>query len=206
MLRCMVYAFFGLMLASPAARAGEGLFASSETYASSLQSFPKWTGVLRRQPGGIQKMEAQCASGKSCVKAKWDALVSELGDASTDEKIRRVNSFHNAYPYIVDIQNWGMNDYWEIVQEFLTKSGDCEDYAIAKYFTLKRLGFDDSDMRIVVLNDKNLVAMHSVLAVYRGDTIYILDNQLSSVVEHSKIHHYQPIYSINEHGWWRHAT
>lgn len=202
---CLLCLCMGLVLLASPAFAAEGLFDSRETYSSAFGAFPKWTGVLRRQPGGLKKMDAQCASGKGCVKAEWEAMVSDLNGASDDEKIRRVNSFHNAHPYIIDMQNWGVNDYWEILYEFLTKNGDCEDYAISKYFTLKRLGISDNDMRIVILNDKNLNAMHSVLAIYRGGTIYILDNQFSSVIEHGKIHHYQPVYSINEHGWWRHA-
>ena len=151
-------------------------------------------------------MDSQCAAGGTCVRAQWELLLVELRDVSTEEKIREVNRFMNKHPYIEDIQNWGVGDYWAILYEFLTRNGDCEDYALAKYFTLKRLGVSDGDMRIVVLKDNNLGVMHAVLAVYQDDTVYILDNQFSSVVEHTKILHYQPIYSINQRGWWRHHT
>jgi predicted transglutaminase-like cysteine proteinase len=60
------------------------------------------------------------------------------------------------------------------------------------------------DMRIVVLNDLNLRIAHAVLAVYVSGKPYILDNQISKVVPASSIHHYQPVYSINENGWWLH--
>ena len=70
--------------------------------------------------------------------------------------------------------------------------------------SLKALGFPPKSMRIVVLMDHNLNIHHSVLAVYLNERIYILDNQIKQVVEDKKIHHYEPIFSINETHWWRH--
>jgi predicted transglutaminase-like cysteine proteinase len=67
---------------------------------------------------------------------------------------------------------------------------------------LRDLGVSVDDMRIVVLNDLNLRIAHAVLAVYVSGKPYILDNQISKVVPASSIHHYQPVYSINENGWW----
>lgn len=179
------------------------LFGSSETESGDLHPFPKWTGVMRRQPPDMKKMAADCSS-KSCIQEKWDAFIESVQGASQSEQIRLVNSYYNKSPYIEDSVNWGMNDYWETLYEFLRKHGDCEDYAISKYFTLRKLGFDADDLRIVVLKDRNLGVMHSVLAVYQGGTILILDNQFSSVVDHKKIKHYEPVYSINEDNWWRH--
>ena len=201
-----VLVFFLFTTAAANAMAEPALFESHESFSSSVSAFPKWTKVIGRQPSSFQKMQAQCSAGGGCVRNKWESLIAELRSAPEDKKIREVNRFMNEHPYIEDIQNWGVGDYWAILYEFLTRNGDCEDYALSKYFTLKRLGFSDNDMRIVVLKDNNLGVMHSVLAVYQGDTIYILDNQFTSVVEHTKILHYQPIYSINQRGWWRHRT
>lgn len=110
----------------------------------------------------------------------------------------------NQARYITDIVNWGTSDYWAIPYEFFVRHGDCEDYAIAKFMTLRAAGFSQDNMRIVVLNDENLRIMHAVLAVYVGEEIYILDNQIKRMVSHRSIHHYTPIYSINETRWWRH--
>ena len=64
---------------------------------------------------------------------------------------------------------WGVMDYWETPAEFFQKSGDCEDFAIAKYFALRDLGFPASQMRIVVLKDtlRNL-AMPSPPSTWTG--------------------------------------
>ena len=121
------------------------------------------------------------------------------------DKITGVNHFLNKKDYIVDPINWGLKDYWATPRQFNRKNGDCEDYAIAKYLSLKALGIPEMQMRIVVLNDLNLELLHAVLAVYdTTGNIYILDNQIPHVMKHNDIHHYEPVYSINEHLWWKH--
>jgi len=105
---------------------------------------------------------------------------------------------------VLDIVNWGIADYWATPREFAIKDGDCEDFAIAKYVSLKLLGWSDDDLRIVVLHDSNLNADHAVLAAYVDGRAMILDNQTRQVLPSEAIRHYQPYYSINETGWWLH--
>jgi predicted transglutaminase-like cysteine proteinase len=69
---------------------------------------------------------------------------------------------------------------------------------------LKALGVAIEDMRVVALQDLNLDVGHAVLVVYVGDQPMLLDNQISSVVPANSIRHYQPVFSINEMGWWLH--
>ncbi|MDH5749703.1 MAG: hypothetical protein OEY85_10380, partial [Rhodospirillales bacterium] len=76
--------------------------------------------------------------------------------------------------------------------------------AIAKYLTLRILGWDPDKMRIVVLNDLNLKIAHAVLIVQLDGKYLLLDNQISLVVDSDRVRHYRPIYSVNEHSWWRH--
>lgn len=179
------------------------LFGSNETYSANLNIFPKWTKVVAQHGADPAAIGQQCQAA-GCSKQKWDRFIADTSKLSRTEQVAAVNRFHNQHPYIEDIINWGVRDYWATVPEFFAKNGDCEDYAISKFISLKRLGFAASSMRIVVLKDMNLGVMHSVLAVYEGGTIFILDNQIKQVVEHTAIHHYNPIYSINETGWWRH--
>ena len=131
-------------------------------------------------------------------------MLTDLKGRPRIAQIKSVNRYMNEISYVKDIVNWGMEDYWETLFEFFTRNGDCEDYAIAKYLSLKKLGFTQDQLRIVVLNDSNLKILHSVLAVYEGGKVYILDNQIKNVLEDKRIHHYEPIYSINETAWWRH--
>lgn len=122
------------------------------------------------------------------------------------EMINRVNLYMNKTSYIVDPVNWGLPDYWATPDEFFLKDGDCEDYAISKYITLKRLGVDPSKMRLVILQDENLRIAHAVLAVLHNGTYHIMDNQVDGVLPHDQILHYRPVYSINETGWWLHQV
>lgn len=202
----LVTATLCLPVFAPGAQADIRLFGSKETASSQLEPFPKWTGVLRREPSDREKMKTSCSgTPKSCLYDRWAQTVERNQNLPLSEKLARINREINASPYILDIINWGMEDYWETPLEFFVKNGDCEDYAIAKYMTLKRLGITPENMRIVVLQDTNLRLLHSVLVVTDGGTNYVLDNQIQQVMKDSSIHHYVPIYSINESNWWRHT-
>ena len=90
--------------------------------------------------------------------------------------------------------------------EFFQKQGDCEDYAIVKYMTLRALGLEPARMRIVVLWDMNLKLGHAGLVVYAGRRILLLDNQINKVVDANRIRHYRINYSLNENNWWLHIS
>lgn len=182
------------------------IFGSSEVESHNLQPFPKWTGVLERDVKHRQTMVKLCSmtGGDACPLQVWQAVVDTAYGQSVRAMLDVVNTRLNKVEYVNDIVNWGLDDYWETPYEFFSRDGDCEDYAIAKYMTLKALGVPKDAMRIVVLQDNNLNLLHSVLAVADKGTIYILDNQISQVVKDTDIHHYSPIFSINEQGWWRH--
>ena len=112
----------------------------------------------------------------------------------------------NTRRYITDPRNWGVPDYWATPGEFMSKFGDCEDYAIAKFLSLKRLGWTDDELRIAAVKDLNLKVGHAVLIVYHAGKTWVLDNQIRRVVETNSVRHYQPVYSINETAWWRHRS
>jgi predicted transglutaminase-like cysteine proteinase len=97
-------------------------------------------------------------------------------------------------------------DYWETPKEFLDRNGDCEDYAISKFYSMIALGMDDSNMRIVILQDMNLQIPHAILVAYVEGKPLVLDNQIPEVVSADIIHHYRPFYSINQHNWWLHRS
>ncbi len=189
------------------------LFGKSERQSDNLKAFKKWNEMLEQYRSNLREYRKSCNMRKygkkaehtnRCNEKMWKETVGKLETMTPKEKLVEVNRRMNLFPYILDPINWSLPDYWSTPYEFFVKSGDCEDYAIAKYLTLKRLGVPTNTMRIVVLHDKNLGVEHAVLAVYESGKIYILDNQIKTVVEDNTIAHYQPIYSINEHHWWRH--
>lgn len=108
------------------------------------------------------------------------------------EQVKAVNVLINRWPYRTDMDVWGVMDYWETPVEFFQKSGDCEDFAIAKYFALRDLGFPASQMRIVVLKDTLRNLDHAVTAVYLDGDAWILDNLSNAVLSHKRLSHYRP--------------
>lgn len=165
-----------------------------------LSTLPGWLDLLKRN-----NMDPIFIPGKVFKKGvTWDTFKSKAPVSNKMELLRYVNSFWNTWPYVEDIVNWGVEDYWEIPAEFLKKSGDCEDYSIIKYFTLKELGIAPETMRIVVVRDTIRNFAHAVLVVYLNDDAFILDNLSNSVLSHSKLRQYSPQYSVNEFGRWAH--
>lgn len=190
----------------PAYAATPGLFGTIEVPHTSLKPFPKWTGVLKRYFKEQKKRSGNCVQTRfnKCYWIIWNKLLDSTRDESPKKQLNLVNTFMNRFRYIVDPINWGVKDYWASPPQFFKKYGDCEDYAIAKYMSLKALGWNPKDMRIIVVNDMNLKIAHAVLAVKLDGKEYILDNQISIVITSTRIRHYRPIYSVNEFGWWRH--
>jgi predicted transglutaminase-like cysteine proteinase len=177
------------------------LFGSREIHSANLKMFPKWRGILQR----FEEELKSCGTGQ-CRKKQWQAVIDGLRGKDLMTQLREINTEMNDKRYITDPVNWNLPDYWATPFQFLRKNGDCEDYAISKYMALRDLGIAPDDMRIVVLNDLNLRVAHAVLAVYVNGKPYILDNQISKVVPATSIRHYQPVYSINENGWWLHRS
>jgi predicted transglutaminase-like cysteine proteinase len=196
------------MLVWPAADAAAfsaRLFGYGETKHSDTQTFSQWIQLLERHIL-MDTEEGNCAHSalNGCHLRNWLAFVENLRGRSRGEQLDAVNRYANQKEYILDIDNYGVEDYWAVPREFLYNNGDCEDYAITKLFSLLWLGIPVDHMRIVVLQDTNLRIPHAVLAVANNDDIMILDNQIQEVVSHHDIVHYAPVYSINENHWWLH--
>jgi predicted transglutaminase-like cysteine proteinase len=208
-----IWACVCFMGAAPA-WASNPILGSREAQKGRITQFAKWVDMLQRpdgaDPTGRTLPNSRLANSGGCVpnprvacaRPDWESLTASLAGGDRRTQIIRVNEAINRYRYVTDPENWGLPDYWATVRQFLRRDGDCEDYAIAKYMTLKRLGVPVEQMRVVVLNDLNLGVPHAVLAVFLDTETLILDNQIQTVLPDSAIAHYQPIYSINEHAWW----
>lgn len=120
------------------------------------------------------------------------------------EQLKYVNRYLNRWPYRLDMDVYGIRDYWASPGEFLQLSGDCEDYCISKYYALKELGYKADRLRIVIIRDEIRNLAHAALAVYLDQNIWILDNLSDAVFDQGRYRHYVPHYSFNEHHRWAH--
>ena len=160
-----------------------------------MEVFGQWINVQKRN--SVSRIFSNSGI-KLRVHENTASFLSKASKLTGMQRLHYINTFWNRYPYIQDIKNWGQNDYWAIPSEFIKKSGDCEDYAIIKYYTLLALGQPDDTMRIVVLKDTLRKLAHAVLAVKEGDKVFILDNVSNAIVSHDRLLHYVPAYSLNQ--------
>ena len=182
------------------------LFGTRAIASTNTAQFWRWNGMLARWHDEVRHASRPCPEGvwKLCEPAEWVRLVRELRDLPDRVKVERVNAALNRYPYTPSIKNWHESNYWETPFEFLRKSGQCQDYAIAKFMLLRALGVPNDRLRIVVLRDAILQLDHAVVVVEIEGQALMLDNQFKRVMRPSDVQHYLPYYSINESGWWLH--
>jgi predicted transglutaminase-like cysteine proteinase len=176
------------------------LFGTSEVRSADISAFTKWTAVMSRFD---QQMKVD--QGSQVVQS-WKAHLQALKGKSVREQIEGVNSYMNGIKYIEDSENYHKSDYWATPIEFLTRGGDCEDFAIAKYASLRALGFSSDQMRIAIVQDKIKNVPHAILIVYAEGTAFVLDNQDKHVENADDVNRYKPIFSINSNNWWLYKT
>ena len=135
----------------------------------------------------------------------WEKLIIEDTSKTDREKLEKVNNFFNQMEFVNDIYHWKVNDYWATPIEFLgTQAGDCEDFSIAKYFTLRAMGIEDEKLNLTYVKAITLNEHHMVLAYYStpGSEPLILDNIEFNILPASKRRDLVPIYSFNGTGLW----
>ncbi|WP_321314393.1 transglutaminase-like cysteine peptidase [Halarcobacter sp.] len=140
----------------------------------------------------------------------WDKTIQSAKNDDILHKLKKVNDFWNRITYKRDKVVWGKNDYWAAPFEFLSVgAGDCEDYAIAKYFSLRKLGVPDSKLRITYVKlmrrGTKFEEAHMVLTYYHkpGATPIVLDNVNKRLKLASKRTDLRPVYSFNASGLWQ---
>jgi predicted transglutaminase-like cysteine proteinase len=192
---------------APAIPPGKGLFRSHE-FRSTLKALPNWTRVMASAEAQTEEFYACNTDVERCssVALSWQKIIKQSFNLPAMDQIKTVNAYFNRWPYQLDIDVYGVTDYWATPGEFLKLSGDCEDYSITKYYALRKLGFSIEDMRIVLLKDNIRNISHAILAVKLDGESYVLDNVSDLVLPHLKYEHYVPQYSVNEFYRWAHVS
>ncbi len=203
---CLLAATFPSQAAKEAV---PSFFNSKEVKSDNLKPFKKWNAALARySKESADKLTGDCKATKlnKCHYAVWMKFLKGIRGKDRLTQVKKVNRFMNRAKYITDQNNWGKKDYWSTPGEFMARFGDCEDYAIAKFLSLKLLGFKSSQIRVVAVKDLNLKIGHAIMVVLLDGKVLVLDNQIKQVIEAKKVRHYQPVFSINSKSWWRHRV
>jgi predicted transglutaminase-like cysteine proteinase len=155
--------------------------------------------------------QAASALGSRAERAAADLrdLVARQRTASVVSKLDEANNFINRrVSFAPDMVVWGQIDHWASPLESLGKGqGDCEDYAIAKYFSLVASGVPTAKLRMVYVRARlqGQSLAHMVLAYYSqpGVEPLILDNLRSEVLPASQRTDLTPVFSFNTEGLWQ---
>src|SRR5690606_36785665 len=109
---------------------------------------------------------------------------SGLGERDLLDLVNR--TVNAAMTYKADSSVWGVRDYWAPPVEMARKcGGHCEDYAIAKYWLLRRPGVPDDQLQLVLLQDTRRLLFHAVLVVQTPSGPYVLDNVTNRLQLHT---------------------
>ncbi|MCF7480562.1 transglutaminase-like cysteine peptidase [Vibrio sp. J1-1] len=172
----------------------------------SLSCLSLQTGALNKEEQRwVDKVTAVYGQRAGVRVSTWRNTLTQLSHVDTSEKLAGVNRFFNQLYFVDDKKLWGTSDYWATPLEFLgSNAGDCEDFTIAKYFSLLELGVPDSKMRLVYVKAIELNQFHMVLAYYPTASAepLILDNLNGNIVRASKRRDLLPIYSFNGTNLW----
>jgi predicted transglutaminase-like cysteine proteinase len=135
----------------------------------------------------------------------WRSEINRDKRLPESQKLSKINQFFNQLYFVNDINLWGKNDYWATPLEFLgANAGDCEDFTIAKYFSLLELGVSDKKLRLVYVKAIQLNQFHMVLAYYEkpNSEPLILDNLIGDIRPAKSRRDLLPIYSFNGKNLW----
>ena len=137
---------------------------------------------------------------------EWAALLKNPPQGTIQDKLNQVNRFFNArMAFKDDIVVWKQRDYWATPIEFLRKgAGDCEDFALAKYFTLREMGVPANQLRITYVKALQLNQAHMVVTWYSTpDAIpLVLDNLKTAILPATQRTDLLPVYAFNGEGLW----
>ncbi len=159
-----------------------------------------------------QLMEERFGAGRVRESQAWEKMLQDIALLPDREKALRVSRFlHRRLKYAEDERLWGEDDYWATPLETLGQGrGDCEDWAIAKYFSLRAAGIEDRNLRLIYASIRRndfgttVTEAHMVLGYYPQPTAepLILDNLNHRVLPASQRPDLTPVFSFNSAGLW----
>ena len=194
------------------------MFGAPEQPADDLPEYlhvyaPRWQRVLEAERAA-SSFNAQGKGMNSTDAAQWREMLKQAKNAPETQKLRLINGFFNQWRPKDDAAAWQAPEYWATPGEFIhNRGGDCEDYAIAKYFALRYLGFPPERLRLTTIRQvsaegKPVPLLHAVLVAQSSGNWFVLDNNARpkmSIMPHTQYKgRFVPLFSMNELGAWKH--
>jgi predicted transglutaminase-like cysteine proteinase len=182
-------------------------FETDRDYFAPASSWTAWQDTLDRHQFERDLIQ-ECLRDESACTRRLKGLRTVLlkgSELRVDQQIRLVNRYINRQRYKEDRISWrsAAGNQWQTLVEFLSKGGDCEDFAVAKYFVLREFGFDAEDMRVVIGREPQRATHHAMLAIRLDGDVWLLEND-NSIYRNSGQDIERFVYAINEQGIWDH--
>lgn len=153
----------------------------------------------------LKKIQHEYDQETSARFNSWNQLMSDSKNKTDAEKLELVNNFFNQMKWTEDQELWKQKDYWATpIESLIRNAGDCEDFSIAKYFTLLELGIPVDHLKVSYVQVKETRQAHMVLAYYEDDHAdpLILDNMKTQIVRGSQRSDLAPMFHFNGEGVW----
>ena len=182
-------------------------FETDDDFFAAASEWPAWRHTLERHKSQREAIE-QCLREKETCARRLRGLRHVLlkgAELNPEQQLDLVNRYVNAQHYEDDrvSRQASAGNQWETLIEFLERGGDCEDFAVAKYFILREFGFDVDDMRIVIGLESKRTTYHAMLAVRSDEGVLLLEND-NTIRRNGNRDIDRFIYAINERGIWDH--
>lgn len=155
----------------------------------------------------LGEIEEKYSSNAKLRAISWQNILITAKQAKQDEeKLALINDFFNQnIKFVNDLNHWGENDYWATPLEFIASgAGDCEDFSIAKYFSLKEAGIAENKLRLTYVKAIKLGQAHMVLTYFAQPRSIplVLDNLIPEIKQADQRKDLLPVYSFNGAGLW----
>ena len=153
----------------------------------------------------LNSMKDQYGESAKMRLLAWQGLIRNNTGLSDEEKLEVVNTFFNQMQFIDDKTHWHKSDYWATPVEFLSSGGgDCEDFSLAKYFTIKALGVSEIKLNMTYVKALQPNQAHMVVTYYTTPRAIplVLDNLIADIQPATARKDLIPVYSFNGSGLW----
>lgn len=197
---CILSSVLALSGIPASAHAEPNLQLSEAAGTSYISNQPDTSSIGRQGIFAPHHLPTSAASRKEA----FNTMIDRSSSLKIGEKLTSVNQFFNErISYQTDKQAWGQADYWASPNETLTKGvGDCEDFAIAKYYALQKVGVDPEKLSMIYVKSSLFPEPHMVLSYEdrKGADPLVLDNIEKSIKPLSQRRDLTQVYSFNESG------
>lgn len=175
------------------------------SYTQNHKAYPKWANLIKRYNKELETCDNIVNNNysKNCMGyLDWNSFLEIQKSRDKWKQLVAVNNYgNNRYiiKYVSDKRNGRIYNQWATPKESFESGGDCEDVAFVKYASLKRLGWNPDDLRIVFGEYPG--NPHANLIIHYDGKWYLLDSWKNRTIKLTKGVNFTPTHFLNEEGW-----